>query len=83
MSGTSKDHGQQLSSLKDRLRDFEKALDELEDWALPKIARVESKEFMTQELPKIGDEIQVRALQVFCWCGCNFLPQVSMKLKEK
>lgn len=66
MSGTSKDHGQQLSSLKDRLRDFEKALDELEDWALPKIARVESKEFMTQELPKIGDEIQVRALQVFC-----------------
>ncbi|XP_041483740.1 microtubule-actin cross-linking factor 1-like isoform X4 [Lytechinus variegatus] len=58
VSGTSKDHGQQLSSLKDKLNDFERALDELEDWLLPKIARVESKEFMTQELPRIGDEIQ-------------------------
>ena len=60
VSGTSKEHGEQLAGLKSRLADFERALDQLEDWLLPRITRVEAKEFMTQDLPRIADEIQVR-----------------------
>ncbi|XP_071485329.1 dystonin-like [Diadema antillarum] len=40
------------------MSDFEQALDKLEDWLLRKIDRVESKEFMTQDLSNISEEIK-------------------------
>ncbi|XP_071487261.1 uncharacterized protein [Diadema antillarum] len=56
VSGASREQGHQLSNQVDKLGDFEQALDKLEDWLLPKIARLESKEFMVQGLYKISEE---------------------------
>ena len=49
-----------MSSLKDRLLDFDKLVDELEDWLLPVLEHTESKKFMEQDLPIVGDQLKVR-----------------------
>lgn len=59
VSDTSKSHQDQLSSLKSRLDDFEGLVDELEEWLLPLLDKVEIKEFMQQELSTIGDQLRV------------------------
>ncbi|PIK50375.1 putative nesprin-1 [Apostichopus japonicus] len=63
VSDNTEEHTRQLSSLQDKLNDFEKALDELEDWMLPLLERVESKEFMQQELPVIQEQLRDNSKQ--------------------
>ena len=56
---TTQEHGRQMASLKDRLADFDKLVDELEDWLLPVLEHSESKKFMEQDLPIVGDQLKV------------------------
>ncbi len=45
-------------------------MDELEDWILPLLDKIEVKEFMQQELSTIENQLRVRVcLYIGCVCG--------------
>lgn len=54
-----KDHGVHLENLSRRLSDFEEEVENLEDWLLPTVDEVESKQIAQLPLPEFGSKLQV------------------------
>ena len=53
-------HGDTLRSLTDRLNDFEKQVDEMEENVMPSLKTLGSKEFMRKDIPQITSNLKVR-----------------------
>ena len=45
-------HGEGLNALSEKLAEFEREVDDFEDWLLPDLETLESKEVMTQDMPE-------------------------------
>ena len=54
------DHGKTLNSLTDRLTDFERQVDEMEETVLPELKTLQSKEFMRNDIPVINNNLKVK-----------------------
>ena len=63
-------HGDKLQSLSDSLGDFEKNVDEMEDWLLPTLQDLESRECMDDDLPQLIEKMRVRGMNVI-HCSCR------------
>lgn len=60
LSSSVSKHGQDLQTLSSKLNEFERAVDEFEDWLLPDLEKLESKDFMTNDLSNIANTLKVR-----------------------
>ena len=52
-------HGGKLTDLTEKLSEFEREVDALEDWELPLLTNLESSKFMKGDLPEVGNNIRV------------------------
>lgn len=58
MQGT----GQYLTDLTDKLNEFVKQVDSLEDWELPVVSTIESSNFMQGNLNDVASKLMVRLM---------------------
>ena len=56
---TAKQHGGQLADLTDKLSEFEREVDQLENWELPLLETLESRRFMKETLPSVYNKLTV------------------------
>ena len=56
---TTSEHGDYLDKLTVKLNEFEDEVEKLEDWALPALNTLESKEISRLPLPEFGNKLQV------------------------
>ncbi len=59
VSHTTAGHGDYLSELTNKLNEFEDEVEKLEDWALPALGTLESKEISRLPLQEFGSKLQV------------------------
>ena len=52
-------HGEKLNSLNEQLSEFEKRVDDMEDWLLPTLQELESRECMNDDLPQLIEKLRV------------------------
>ncbi|XP_033113685.1 microtubule-actin cross-linking factor 1-like [Anneissia japonica] len=57
VENTTQKHGMDLFSLTEKLKEFERVVEEVEDWELPTLTTLESKDFMASNLPDIRDQL--------------------------
>lgn len=59
VSRTTSEHGGYLDELCNKLNEFENEVENLEDWVLPSLDTLESKEISRLPLPDFGNKLQV------------------------
>ena len=63
VGASTKEHHSGLQSLSDKLAEFEREVDDLEDWLLPDLENLESLEIMKQDVGDTANAIRVRLQQ--------------------
>ena len=59
VSSAARDHGEGLLALSKKLSDFEKEVDDFEDWLLPDLETLESEALMKQEPANTANTLKV------------------------
>ena len=58
-------HGDQLRLLQSRLNDFDREVDQLEDWEIPVIEALEGRDVMKMDMNQLSRKINVRTCRNF------------------
>ncbi len=57
---TTDTHGHELRELTNKLSEFEREVDSLEDWVLPSMEMLEAKEFLKMDMNQLNRKLNVR-----------------------
>lgn len=76
VSTSTQNHGKLVQGMTDRLTEFEKEVDSLEDWLLPTIDLLESREMSGMDLDGLEKKLKVRR-RLHCKCVTGFVSFIA------